>query len=161
VGALEEAARSGNIRMLQYIKSITTPKEVTDCYFDDVVTAAVCAGKLETVKWLVDNGYPIGWADAEYAAVDEHYDILEYLISKGCKLRSEVSNVLVLHDRMDIFLSRGMGKCPIGYISMVYAAMTGNLKYITRCFSYMESRGDKYTHNGSIYSTALITVMII
>jgi len=103
VGA--EAAKAGNLRVLQWLKEMRCPM-VWVCY------GAASAGRLDVLKWARENDCPWDHKTCAQAAKGGHLDLLKWARKKGCPWGTDTYTLAVEEGHVDLLKWVKENGCP-------------------------------------------------
>ena len=90
------AARSGNVKLLDYLLSHRANKLIKNNYGDTAIALAALEGHLECIQLLVKAGTDTNptdsWTPLNYAAFNGHLDIAVFLLEHGAQVDARAPN---------------------------------------------------------------------
>ena len=89
------AARNGNEALLELLLKNRVNAMRQNSYGDSAILLAAMGGRVAVLKRLVEYGVPIsgaGWHPLHYAAFAGHFEIVEFLLTKGALVDAKAPN---------------------------------------------------------------------
>ncbi len=125
IHACVAAAHGGHVAILDWLRRDRLG------WTSDVAAAAAGAGQLATLRWVVEQGCPLGTRNgndcAREAAAGGHVDVLRFLGSQNCVLTAGVAEQAAQHGQLQALLWLRQKGCPWDGTCWVAAVRRGHL----------------------------------
>ena len=127
--SLSYASLNGNLDMVKILRSHGFSWKIPSTYFGQevyVISEAARGGHLEVMKWMVENGCPIGMRAFNEAAGFGDVKILEWLRDKGCQWENRTMVYASSNSNLDAIKWLHSNGCPWDNRAVFSAAYKNN-----------------------------------